>query len=311
MLLTLLQAQAADSTARGVVGTVGQWLDISPGALVELALRVVFVWFLVWAAIRVVRMVARRIVAAVDDGDDSNLSAREKRGQTAAQLVRSVGGVIAVIFGIIATLNLFIDIRPILAGAGILGLAISFGAQSLVKDIISGFFILIEDQFVVGDVIEAAGRTGTVERVTLRVVTLRDLRGVVHMIPNGQLTSVSNLTRSWSRAVVDIGVAYEANVDRALEVFREEANTLWEDPAWKPKLLGAPDVVGVDELGDSGVILRTMVRTQPGKQWECAREFRRRIKNRLDQEGIEIPFPQRTVHIRQAKDADEKGTTAS
>lgn len=311
MLLTLLQAEAPDSTARGVVGTLGRWLDISPGDLVELALRVVFVWFLVWVAIRIVRMIATRIVSAVDDGDDTNLSAREKRGQTAAQLVRSVGGVTAVIFGIIATLNLFIDIRPILAGAGILGLAISFGAQSLVKDIISGFFILIEDQFVVGDVIEAAGRTGTVERVTLRVVTLRDLRGVVHMIPNGQLTAVSNLTRSWSRAVVDIGVAYEANVDRALEVFREEANTLWEDPAWKPKLLGAPDVVGVDELGDSGVILRTMVRTQPGKQWECAREFRRRIKNRLDQEGIEIPFPQRTVHIRQVKNTDERETTAS
>ncbi len=307
----LIQAQAADSAARGVVGTLGRWLDLSPGYFVELALRVVFVWFLVWVAIRVVRMVARRIVEAVDDGDDANLSAREKRGQTAAQLVRSVGGVVAVLFGIIATLNLFIDIRPILAGAGILGLAISFGAQSLVKDIISGFFILVEDQFVVGDVIEAAGRTGTVERVTLRVVTLRDLRGVVHMIPNGQLTAVSNLTRSWSRAVVDIGVAYETSVDRALEVFRDEANLLWQDPAWKPKMLGVPDVVGVDELGDSGVILRTMVRTHPGKQWECAREFRRRIKNRLDQEGIEIPFPQRTVHIRQPRDADEKETTAS
>ncbi|HUG27852.1 MAG TPA: mechanosensitive ion channel family protein [Gemmatimonadales bacterium] len=310
-LALLLQAEAADSADQGVVGTVGRWLDLTPGYFAELALRVVFVWFLVWVAIRLVRMVARRIVAAVDDGDDASLSSREKRGQTAAQLVRSVGGVTAVIFGIIATLNLFIDIRPILAGAGILGLAISFGAQSLVKDIISGFFILVEDQFVVGDVIEAAGRTGTVERVTLRVVTLRDLRGVVHMIPNGQLTAVSNLTRSWSRAVVDIGVAYEANVDRALEVFREEASTLWEDPAWKPKLLGAPDVVGVDELGDSGVILRTMVRTQPGNQWECAREFRRRIKNRLDQEGIEIPFPQRTVHIRQAKDVDEKESAAS
>lgn len=305
----LLQAQPADSAARGVVGTMGRIFDLSATDVIELALRIVFIWFLVWVGISVVRLIARRIVAAVDDGDEARLSVREKRGQTAAQLVRSVGGVAAVIFGIIATLNLFIDIRPILAGAGILGLAISFGSQSLVKDIISGFFILIEDQFVVGDVIEAAGRTGTVERITLRVVTLRDLRGVVHMIPNGQLATVSNLTRSWSRAVVDIGVAYEANLDRALEVFREEANTLWEDAAWKPKLLGAPDVVGVDELGDSGVILRTLVRTQPGQQWDCAREFRRRIKNRLDAEGIEIPFPQRTVHLRQVKDADEKETS--
>lgn len=302
----LLQAQAADSAARGVVGTMGRLFDLSATDLAELSIRILFIWVLVWAVVQVVRLIARRIEALVDDGDDAALSAREKRGKTAAQLVRSVGRATAVVFGVIATLNLFIDIRPILAGAGILGLAISFGAQSLVRDIITGFFILVEDQFVVGDVIEAAGRTGTVERMTLRVVTLRDLRGVVHMIPNGQLTTVSNLTRSWSRAVVDIGVAYEASVDRALEVFREEAEALWRDPAWKPKLLGAPEVAGVDELGDSGVILRTLVRTQPGMQWECAREFRRRIKNRLDREGIEIPYPQRTVHIRRdAAGADE------
>lgn len=291
----LLALQSPDP---GLIGTVAGWFDLSAPDLAEKGLRILFIWFLVWVVIRIVNTIARRIIAAVDDGDDTVLSAREKRGQTAAQLVRSVGRVAAIAFGVVATLNLFIDIRPILAGAGILGLAISFGAQSLVRDIITGFFILIEDQFVVGDVIEAAGRTGTVERITLRVVTLRDLRGVVHMIPNGQITAVSNLTRSWSRAVVDIGVSYEASVDRALEVFREEAQGLWDDAEWKPKLLGAPDVVGVDELGDSGVILRTMLRTTPGKQWECAREFRRRIKNRLDAEGIVIPYPQRTVHLR-------------
>lgn len=299
----LLQA-SPDSTAGGMARSMSRIFDLSATDLAELGIRILFIWLLVWAAVQVVRIIARRIEAAVDDGDDASLSAREKRGKTAAQLVRSVGRAAAVIFGVIATLNLFIDIRPILAGAGILGLAISFGAQSLVRDIITGFFILIEDQFVVGDVVEAAGRTGTVERMTLRVVTLRDLRGVVHMIPNGQLTTVSNLTRSWSRAVVDIGVAYEANVDRALEVFREEAEALWQDPAWKPKLLGAPEVAGVDELADSGVIIRTLVRTNPGMQWETAREFRRRIKNRLDREGIEIPYPQRTVHIRRADDAE-------
>lgn len=304
----LLALQAADS---GPIATLAEWLDLSTGDLVAKGLRLLFIWLLVWVAIRMVKAVARRILIAVDDGDDTTLTAREKRGQTAAQLVRSVGQAAAILFGLVATLNLFIDIRPILAGAGILGLAISFGAQSLVRDIISGFFILIEDQFVVGDVIEAAGRTGTVERITLRLVTLRDLRGVVHMIPNGQLTTVSNLTRSWSRAVVDIGVSYEASVDRALEVFREEAQRLWEDTAWRPKMLGAPEVVGVDELGDSGVILRTLLRTTPGKQWECAREFRRRIKNRLDREGIEIPFPQRTVHLRQPKEQGGKEGAAS
>ena len=288
-LLTQLPVTADSAGARGVVGTLARWLEISPADILELLLRVAFIWFLVWATNRVIKILAQRILKVVDDGDDVVLSAREKRGQTAAQLLRSLGRVATILFGIIATLNLFIDIRPILAGAGILGLAISFGAQSLVKDVISGFFILLEDQFVVGDVIEAAGRTGTVERMTLRVVTLRDLRGVVHMIPNGQLATVSNLTRSWSRAVVDVPVSYEADLDRALVVFRDEARLLGEDPAWKAKLLGAPEVVGVDQLADNGVIIRTLLRTAPGDQWGCAREFRRRLKNRLDLEGIEIP----------------------
>ena len=297
----LLQATVLPDSAAGpgLVGTVAGLLDLSARDLLAVGLRIAVIWALVWAANRVVRLVAARIVRAADDGDDSTLSAREKRSQTAAQLLRSVGRVVSLLFGVIATLNLFINIAPILAGAGILGLAISFGAQSLVKDIISGFFILLEHQFVVGDVIEAAGRTGTVERMTLRLVTLRDLRGVVHMIPNGQLTTVSNLTRSWSRAVVDIGVSYDASVDRALEVFRDEARRMHEDPAWRGKLLAPPDVVGVDQLADSGVILRTLIRTGPGDQWEAAREFRRRMKNRLDREGIEIPYQQRTIHIRQ------------
>lgn len=299
--LPALQAQAAEpADSSGVVENLAELMDLSSGALLDLSLRFVFIWFLVWVANRVVAVVARRIVKAVDDGDDALLSAREKRGQTAAQLLRSVGRVASFIFGVFATLNLFIDIGPILAGAGILGLAISFGAQSLVKDIISGFFILVEDQFTVGDSIEAAGRTGTVERMTLRMVTLRDLRGVVHMIPNGQLDVVSNITRSWSRAVVDVGVSYAAPVDRVLEVFRDEARRFAADAAWKSRMDGVPDVMGIDALADSAVVIRTAIRTIPGAHWECGREFRRRIKNRLDAEGIEIPFPQRTVHIREA-----------
>ena len=128
------------------------------------------------------------------------------------------------------SLDIFFDIGPLLAGAGIIGLAISFGAQSLVKDIISGFFILVENQFAVGDVIETAGKSGTVERMTLRVVMLRDLRGVLHIIPNGQMTVVSNQTRGWARAVVEVGVAYEVDVDRALAVFRDEAAAFGKDP---------------------------------------------------------------------------------
>ncbi|MCL4866046.1 MAG: mechanosensitive ion channel family protein [Gemmatimonadales bacterium] len=305
-LLLALQAAnpSAPADSTGVVGNIAQVFDLSSGALLDLAIRLAFIWFLVWVANQAVRVVARRIVLHADDGDDTTLSAREKRGQTAAQLLRSVGRVASIIFGIFASLNLFIDIGPILAGAGILGLAVSFGAQSLVKDIISGFFILVEDQFTVGDVIEAAGKTGKVERMTLRMVALRDLRGVLHMIPNGQLNTVSNVTRSWSRAVVDVGVAYGAPIDRVLEVFRDEARRFAKDPAWQARLEGVPDVMGIDELGDSAVVIRTAIRTIPGVHWECGREFRRRIKNRLDAEGIEIPFPQRTVHLRESGAAE-------
>ncbi len=156
--------------------------------LVRALIRLTAIWVMAWLTGRLIRLIARRIVKAVDDGDDSHLSLREKRGQTIAQLLRSVGRVVITLVALLLSLDIFFDIGPLLAGAGIIGLAISFGAQSLVKDIISGFFILLENQFAVGDVIEAAGKSGTVERMTLRVVMLRDLRGVLHIIPNGQMT---------------------------------------------------------------------------------------------------------------------------
>ncbi len=198
-------------------------LQVDAGEVVRGALKIALIWALISVGNRLVRLIAHRIELAVDDGDDSTLTETEQRGQTIAQLLRSVGRVMLVILGLLLTLNVFMDIGPILAGAGILGLAVSFGAQSLVKDIIAGFFFLIESQFAVGDIIEVAGKSGAVERMTLRVVMLRDVRGTLHMMPNGQITTVSNKTRKWSRAVVDVGIAYGAEVDRALEVFRDEA----------------------------------------------------------------------------------------
>lgn len=266
--------------------------------LIRALLRLTTIWVMAWLAGRIIKLISRRIVKAVDDGDDSHLTLREKRGQTIAQLLRSVGRVVITLVALLLSLDLFFDIGPLLAGAGIIGLAISFGAQSLVKDIISGFFILLENQFAVGDVIETAGKSGTVERMTLRVVMLRDLRGVLHIIPNGQMTVVSNQTRGWARAVVEVGVAYEVDVDRALAVFRDEAAAFGKDPAWEHRLDGAPEVLGIESLADSAVMIRTILRTLPGEQWAAAREFRRRLKARLDKEDIDIPYPQRTVHVR-------------
>lgn len=275
------------------------FLHIDPAVATRRLIALAFIWVVAWLANQLVRRVAARIVAAADDGDDATLSAAEKRGATIAQLLRSVGGVLVLLLAVLSSLNLFVSIGPLLAGAGVVGLAISFGAQSLVKDFIAGFFVLLENQFAVGDVIEAGGKSGTVERMTMRIVQLRDLEGVLHTIPNGQLGVVSNRTRSWSRAVVDVGVAYGTPVDRALEVIGDEAARFAEDPVWRARLDGSPEVQGVQELGESSVVIRTLLRTSPGGQWEAAREFRRRLKNRLDREGIEIPFPQRTMHVRQ------------
>jgi moderate conductance mechanosensitive channel len=259
--------------------------------------RVLGIWVLAWFGLRIVRLTARRIEMSVDDGDDSVTTLREKRGRTISQLLRSVGRVVIVTIALLLTFNVFINIAPILAGAGILGLAISFGAQSLVRDIISGFFILLENQFAVGDVIEVAGKSGVVEKMTLRVVVLRDLEGTMHVIPNGEMKVVSNKTRGWSRAVVDISVPYTEDVDRALSVVRDEAAQFSTDRTWGLQLDGPIEVLGVESMTDNAVIIRTLLKTQPGSQWNVAREFRRRLVIRFSREAIESPFQQRRVHV--------------
>jgi len=272
-------------------------LKIDGDIAIRGTVRVIGIWVLAWLALRVVRLTARRIELSVDDGDDSVTTLREKRGRTISQLLRSVGRVVIITIAVLLTFNVFINIAPILAGAGILGLAVSFGAQSLVRDIISGFFILLENQFAVGDVIEAAGKSGVVERMTMRVVVLRDLEGTMHVIPNGEMKVVSNKTRGWARAVIDIGIPYNEDVDRALAVVRDEAAQFSTDQIWGLQLDGPVEVLGVESLAESSVVIRTLLKTQPGSQWNVAREFRRRLKNRFARETIDIPFPQRQVHV--------------
>jgi small-conductance mechanosensitive channel len=281
-----------------VLARLAQILEINGETLARNGARVLGIWILAWLAYRVVRLAAARIEAAVDDGDDSITTLRERRGKTISQLLRSVGRIAVVVVALLLTFNVFIDIGPILAGAGILGLAVSFGAQSLVKDVISGFFILFENQFAIGDVVEAAGKSGVVEKMSLRVVVLRDLKGVMHVIPNSEIKVVSNMTRGWSRAVVDVGVAYGEDVDRALAIVRDEAALFTADKDWQAQLDGPVEVPGVEALGDSAVVIRSLIKTQPGSQWNAAREYRRRIKLRFDREHIEIPYPQRKVHVQ-------------
>ena len=293
---------------QALAARLAQFLRLDGAELTRKLVQVAIIWLLAWAAMRLIRVTARRIERLVNEGDPTVTSLREKRGITIAQLLRTVGGTTVMVVAFLLTLNLFVEIGPLLAGAGIIGLAVSFGAQSLVKDFISGFFILFEDQFAVGDVIEAAGKSGVVERMSLRVVVLRDVHGVLHMIPNGEIKVVSNKTRGWSRAVIDVGIAYDADIDHALDVLRDEGARFSADPAWKARLEGPVEVPGVESLGDSAVVVRVLARTQPGSQWDVARELRRRLKKRLDSEGLEIPFPQRKVHVKVEGSAAPAGT---
>jgi len=296
-----------------IINRIAAALRIDGEFVIRTGGRVLGIWLLAWLALHAVKLAARRIEKSVDDGDDSVTTLREKRGRTVAQLLRSIGRVAIVTVAVLLTFNAFINIAPILAGAGILGLAISFGAQSLVRDIISGFFILMENQFAVGDVIEAAGKNGVVEKMTLRVVVLRDLEGTRHVIPNGQLTVVSNKTRDWARAVVDVSIPYSEDVDRIISVVRDETAQFSTDPKWCLQLDGAVEVLGVESMTDNSVVIRTLLKTQPGSQWNVEREFRRRLINRFARESVESPFQQRRVHvtIKGGTDGEAIATAAS
>lgn len=286
------------AAVRDVFTNIAEFFGTSRGAVVHRIIVVVLIWLAAWAAYQLVRRIARRIIAAVDDGDDTTMTQAERRGHTVAQIVRSVGRVVILLIAGLVTVGQFLPIGPLLAAGGILGLAVSFGAQSLVKDLIAGFFILFENQFGIGDVIEAAGKSGTVERMTMRVTMLRDLGGVLHVVPNGQITTVSNLTRSWSRAVVEVSVGYGTDLDHALTVLRDELASFQKDPVWSSRLEGVSEVLGVEQLADHGVVIRTILRTAAGAQWEVAREFRRRIKNRFDAEKVGLQWPERLAPRR-------------
>jgi moderate conductance mechanosensitive channel len=213
------------------------------------------------------------------------------RAATIRSIVESTARVLlAVLFVLYALNELGAPVGTFLAGLGILGLAVSFGAQSLVKDLLNGFFILAEGQYGVGDVVRIGELSGDVEAITLRTTTLRDLDGRAHIIPNGQINMVSVMSKDWSRAIADVEVAYKTDLDRALEVFQDEATKLYEDPEWKWRMLEPPAMLGVNSLNASGITLRLLFKTLPKEQWGVSREFRKRLKTRFEAEGIEIPY---------------------
>jgi small conductance mechanosensitive channel len=285
-------------------GQVGlKWLSTS-------GLRVLVILLGAYLLSRILFRLIRRIEVMSDDGDPDFRSRFEKRAATLTVLLRQVtGGGIAVVSGMMILREFQVDIAPIIAGAGIVGLAVGFGAQSIVKDVIAGFFIIFEHQFDVGDVVSGAGVSGNVERISLRFTQLRDLEGRVHYSPNGEFRVVSNLTRGWSRAVIDIAIGYGEDIDPVQGVLRDVADELRKDPDFVDEILEPMEIFGVDVLGDSSVTIRLVLKTLPGKQWPVAREFRKRVKIRFDALGIGFPFPQRVVHTVPLPSAGSPSTT--
>ena len=229
----------------------------------------------------------------------------EKRVDTLSHVVYRTLTVVAMLLGLLTVLPEFgINTSALLASAGLVGLAVGFGAQSLVKDIIGGIFILVENQYGKGDVVNIAGVGGVVEDVNLRRTRLRDLSGVVHSIPNGEITVASNLTRSWSRVNLIVGVSYGDDIDHVFDVINRVGQEMAQDPEWKEDIIEAPKALGIEDFGDSSVDIRILGDTQPIRQWDVMRELRRRLKRAFDEEGIEIPFPHRTLVSAGQKAAD-------
>lgn len=239
-------------------------------------------------------------IARALSGTNANGSPREasSRTKTLLPLLRRAVLVALVVFGgLIVLSELGIDIAPLLAGAGVVGLAIGFGSQALVRDVITGLFMLIEDTVAVGDVVTAGGHTGVVEDMSIRTIRLRDLEGSVHVIPFGDVTTVVNLTKDFSFALLDVGVAYREDTDRVSEVIKSVADEMQAEEAWSPLFLDPIEILGVNELADSAVVIRCRIKTPPIKQWGVKREMLRRLKKRFDAENIEIPFPHTTIYF--------------
>jgi small conductance mechanosensitive channel len=228
----------------------------------------------------------------------------QARIQTLARVFRNTGAiVIAIVAGTLVLGELGVSVAPILATAGVAGVAIGFGAQSLIKDYFNGFFLLLEDQLRQGDVVEVAGKGGLVEEVTLRYVRLRDMEGHVHYVPNGEIKLVTNRTRSYATPVVDVGVAYREDTDEVVRLMREAAAALRADPPWKDRIVEDLELIGVERWEDSAVVIRARFKVVPPiQQWNVKREYLRRLKKLFDARGIEIPFPHLTVYAGQLKD---------
>jgi small conductance mechanosensitive channel len=284
------------------------WAGVRPGVGMEsqdlgqwatrTGLRIVALLLMAFVIVRLISTIVSRAERDLDVGTGLDALERRKRAQTVASLARrALSGLIWACAVLMVLRELDVDITPVLAGAGILGLAVGFGAQTLVRDVITGFFLIVEDQVRVGDVATVNGTGGLVEQINLRTIVLRDLEGVVHVFPNGEIKTLANRTKDFAYYVIDLGVDYEADIDRVIALVQEAGRELQADPTFAPSILEPVEVLGLDSFKDSSVTLKMRIKTIPLKQWEVGRELRRRIKIAMDRAGVRLPFPQLEVHL--------------
>jgi small conductance mechanosensitive channel len=267
-------------------------------------LRILLVLIVAWTALKLVRAAMHRLEArlvARGKREGEETTETSKRAETLSRLLRQGLIIIVWVMAILIILReIGVDIAPILASAGIIGLAVGFGAQNLVRDVISGFFMLLENQVRVGDVAVVNGTGGLVERIGFRTIVLRDLSGIVHVFPNGGVTTLANLTHEWSAYVFDIGIAYKEDTDRVIEIMRSVGAEMRNDSKFGPLMIADVEIFGVDAFADSAVMIKGRLKTRPIKQWDVGREYRRRLKKAFDAESVEIPFPHRSIYFGEA-----------
>ncbi len=278
-------------------------LELPPWAKFLVSIwRVFLVLLIAWIVLRVIKRIIRlfrtRLLARSDNAEEI------KRVETLTRVFKYIASVlISVITLMLVLAELGVSIAPILATAGVAGIAVGFGAQTLVKDYFTGFVMLIENQVRQGDVVEIAGRGGLVEEVTLRYIRLRDYEGSVHFVPNGAIDTVTNRSREFAFAVVDVGVAYKENVDNVIQVMKDVAQEMRGDEAFSSRILEDLEIAGVNEWADSAVVVRCRFKVRALEQWSVRREYLRRLKAAFDSRGIEIPFPHLTLYAGQDKNA--------
>lgn len=282
-----------------VAGEAATWFSELVARATGPAIAIAVIILLALLALRLLRMLVSRAVRRVMDRHDQPARELKLKADTLANVIESLGRMLIMLIATMMVLsNVGLDIAPLLASAGVAGLAIGFGAQSLIKDFISGFFILLEDQFGVGDVISVNGATGSVESLSLRRTAIRALDGTVVTIPNGEILQVSNLTKDWARAILDIDISYDDDIDRAMEVIADELEGIENDEKIGHVIIAPAEVLGVTTLGAYQVTIRAWVKTKPMEHWGVQRELLKRVKQALDRNNITIPFPHQVTLVR-------------